>query len=306
MTKALVDSRHQVMERMVEEAEAKGGERDHRDALRHVGDGRRTGPRSAPTGLPFACARRTLAACRAKACAATRGPRRCRRRRSRRARASSGRPLVAETATRTSSSRPSRRGSRRDRSCRRRRRARVAARARRAGAARPCPCRASIGGQHLEHLASEACDAAFCAGRSATRSSVGTAAARRLACRGSGMRRQPLGLRPARRRRGGEVVDPSPPASACRIQLEPVRAGVDDPVDADPSRTSSPSPAGHDGDERVTADEPLELRTRLVGGHGVLRPLHDRREHAVEVEEERRLPRARCREAGPAGPSLVG
>ena len=40
MTKALVDSREQVIQRMVDEAEAKGGERDPRDALRHVRDGR--------------------------------------------------------------------------------------------------------------------------------------------------------------------------------------------------------------------------------------------------------------------------
>jgi uncharacterized protein YbjQ (UPF0145 family) len=38
MTKALTDSRQQVMERMIEEAE--GCERDHRHALRHVRDGR--------------------------------------------------------------------------------------------------------------------------------------------------------------------------------------------------------------------------------------------------------------------------
>ena len=40
MTKALVDSRNDVIQRMTEEAEAEGRERDRRDALRHVGDGR--------------------------------------------------------------------------------------------------------------------------------------------------------------------------------------------------------------------------------------------------------------------------
>ena len=39
MTKALVDSRHEVMDRMVARGGGEGRERDHRDALRHVGDG---------------------------------------------------------------------------------------------------------------------------------------------------------------------------------------------------------------------------------------------------------------------------
>ncbi len=40
MTKALIDSREQVRQRMIDEAEASRRERDHRHALRHLRDGR--------------------------------------------------------------------------------------------------------------------------------------------------------------------------------------------------------------------------------------------------------------------------
>ena len=42
----------------------------------------------------------------------------------------------------------------------------------------------------------------------------------------------------------------------------------------------------HDRHERVARRQPLELRTGLRRRHGVLRPVDDRRENTVEVEEE--------------------
>jgi len=45
MTTNLINSRNEVMGRMLEEAQKRGGERRRRDALRHLRDGRHRGPR---------------------------------------------------------------------------------------------------------------------------------------------------------------------------------------------------------------------------------------------------------------------
>src|SRR5204862_7067775 len=105
--------------------------------------------------------------------------------------------------------------------------------------------------------------------------------------------RQPLQLRLARgpRSAGGELHDPPAPTFGLRVALEPVRADVDDPADADTLAHVAARPAADDADERVPLYEPLELRSRLRGWVRILRPRHDRREHAVEVEEDAGLGR---------------
>ena len=70
-----------------------------------------------------------------------------------------------------------------------------------------------------------------------------------------------------------------------------MRADADDAVHADAGSHVLARPAAHDRDERVAPDEPLELRARLRWRGRVLRPLDDRRQHPVEVEEQSRLGR---------------
>jgi len=88
-----------------------------------------------------------------------------------------------------------------------------------------------------------------------------------------------------------EVGDLLPPAFSLPVQLEPVRAHVHDPVDRNAVAHVIARPPAHDGDEPVKTNEALQLRARLCGRICVLRPVDDRREHAVEVEEQRDLRR---------------
>ncbi len=100
--------------------------------------------------------------------------------------------------------------------------------------------------------------------------------------------REPLQLDVLRRPRcvGRERGERSPPAVGLRLELEPVRTDADDAVHAEPRAHVVAGATAHDGDERVPPYEPLELGLRLRRRHGVLGPLDDRRENAVEVEEQ--------------------
>ena len=99
---------------------------------------------------------------------------------------------------------------------------------------------------------------------------------------------EPFHLDRARRPRrvGRKIHERLPPPLGERLRLEPVRADDDDPVHTDPlAHVVARSPA-HDCDERVLLHEPRELRARLRRNRGVLASRHDRRENAVEVEEQ--------------------
>jgi hypothetical protein len=65
-----------------------------------------------------------------------------------------------------------------------------------------------------------------------------------------------------------------------------VRADADDPVDSHALAHVVARPAAHHRDDGVRSHEALELGARLGRRRGILRPVDDRREHTVEVEEE--------------------
>jgi hypothetical protein len=69
-----------------------------------------------------------------------------------------------------------------------------------------------------------------------------------------------------------------------------VRAHADDAVDPEARPHVVARPPAHDRYERVPVDEPPEFGAGLGWRDRVLRPLHDRSEDAVEVEEEARSP----------------
>ena len=73
------------------------------------------------------------------------------------------------------------------------------------------------------------------------------------------------------------------------VELEPVVSDAADALDADESRRIVPCAAADAGDEEVFTREPPELRLRLLRHARELGPCDDRREHAVDVEDERRL-----------------
>ena len=142
--------------------------------------------------------------------------------------------------------------------------------------------------QHLEHLPPEARDETLLR---RTRSHLFELAHRSLLVgRVTEVERdrQSLQLRVMRRPRHTrrEVANAPAPPLGIGIQLEAVRAHVHDPVNRDPLPHVVARSAADHADERVARHEPLELRARLGRRIGVLRPLDDRREHAVEVEEE--------------------
>jgi hypothetical protein len=92
---------------------------------------------------------------------------------------------------------------------------------------------------------------------------------------------------------GREVGDLLPPVFGLRIDLEPVRADVDDAGHADALLHIGAGATADDRDETVAGDEPRELAARRRRRVRILRPLDDRRQDAVEVEEEPRFLRGR-------------
>ena len=97
-----------------------------------------------------------------------------------------------------------------------------------------------------------------------------------------------LHLRRRPRHLGGEAVDAARPGLRGRVELEPVLAGVGQLVDADDRAGQLARAPGHAGDQAVAAGEPPQLDARAVGHARVLRPGDDRREDAVDVEEDGR------------------
>ena len=64
--------------------------------------------------------------------------------------------------------------------------------------------------------------------------------------------------------------------------------GIAQPVDADDRARDVARPPGDAGDERVASGQALELTAGRGRDRRVLGPRHDRRQHPVDVEEERR------------------
>jgi hypothetical protein len=100
-----------------------------------------------------------------------------------------------------------------------------------------------------------------------------------------------LRRRPGRSTR--EVDDLPPPAVRLAVELEPVRADVHDSVDRDAFADVVARSAADDGNEWIAADESRKLHPSLRWRVGVLGTRDDRREHAVEVEEDRGFLRRR-------------
>ena len=69
--------------------------------------------------------------------------------------------------------------------------------------------------------------------------------------------------------------------------LEAVLAGVGERIDTDDPARHLARAARHGCDQPVAARQAGELGAGLVGDARVFRPVDDRREHAVDVEEQR-------------------
>jgi hypothetical protein len=92
---------------------------------------------------------------------------------------------------------------------------------------------------------------------------------------------------------GGELLQPSAPLLRLRLELQAVLADVDELVDAhDPLRVGARA-AAHARDERVAAMEATQLGACLLRDAGVRRRGHDRRQDAVDVQQDRRPRRLR-------------
>ena len=99
---------------------------------------------------------------------------------------------------------------------------------------------------------------------------------------------QRLALLPGPRPRVRERVHAVGPCEGGRLELQAVLADVAEAVDADDRSRDVARSTGDARDEGVPRCEPFELGAGL-GRHGrVLGTRHDRREDAVDVEEERR------------------
>jgi uncharacterized membrane protein YfcA len=66
-----------------------------------------------------------------------------------------------------------------------------------------------------------------------------------------------------------------------------VHTGVEDPVHADEPVRVRAGPPADTRDKRIAPRQPPQLRPRLLGNLGQLRPRDDRRERAVDVEHDR-------------------
>jgi hypothetical protein len=83
----------------------------------------------------------------------------------------------------------------------------------------------------------------------------------------------------------GEGFELRSKAPGIGIRFEPVDAYVFDPLDADEPAHIGGGSAADAGDEPVAPGQPLDLPSSLVGDGRVFRPLDDRRERPVDVEE---------------------
>ena len=98
-----------------------------------------------------------------------------------------------------------------------------------------------------------------------------------------------LDVVPVDRRR--ERVQPLAPVGGLRHELEAVLADVDELVEPDDAPRIRAGAAADAGDERVALVQPRDLGARLLRHDGLVRNLDDRREHAVDVEQDRRARR---------------
>ena len=89
------------------------------------------------------------------------------------------------------------------------------------------------------------------------------------------------------------VRDPVGPCGGLRRQLEAVLSDDCDAGNPDEALDVGAGATADAGDERVTRGEPRKLVPRLLRDPRVLWPLDDRRERAVDVEEDRGRPRLR-------------
>ena len=87
---------------------------------------------------------------------------------------------------------------------------------------------------------------------------------------------------------GREPVDPARPLVRGGVELEPVLAGIGQRVHADDRARDVARASGHACDEPVASGEAGQLRAGACGDARVLGPRDDRREDAVDVEEDRR------------------
>ena len=83
-------------------------------------------------------------------------------------------------------------------------------------------------------------------------------------------------------------MDARRPSRSAGIELEAMLPDVRERVDADDPPGLRSGPAAHARHERVPRRESSQLAASRVGHARVLGPRDDRREHAVDVEEQRR------------------
>ena len=178
------------------------------------------------------------------------------------------------------------RRSRRGRSCRRRRRAPAASRSPRAGGARRFPWSRRPGGAPRAPFAP---NGAASRPRRRRRDRLEVGPRRVLVrCEPEVVRgRQRLHLLPGPRPLARKRVNAVGPRRRGRLELEAVLADVAQAVDPDDLACDLAGPAGHARNEGIPVGQPLELPAGLGRYRRILGARHDRREHAVDVEEER-------------------
>ena len=96
-------------------------------------------------------------------------------------------------------------------------------------------------------------------------------------------------------------LQPFAPPGCLAVKLQPVVPDVDELGDADDSLRIRPGTTRDARDECIAPVQAAKLLTRLVRDARILGPRNDRCEHAVDVQEERRL-RLDPRRVGPADP----
>ena len=86
---------------------------------------------------------------------------------------------------------------------------------------------------------------------------------------------------------GREGLDPLAPVRRFGLELQPVRTDVADAVDADEPPGVLAGPAADARDERVASGEPRDLGPGLLRDACAVGSRGDRRERAVDVEQDR-------------------